>query len=190
MKKLIATLAALFIVATVAEAQMLVGKGTSYASLPTCTSSLEDRVTIVDDADYADAVGNGGGSYNLHLRCASSAWSLVNSGQSVPSVANVTVADDAGGTKPAGAIPVTADIATCTCNDATGCAMTVAEPTVASGRGRYLTVLSVGTGNCEIADSSGVIELGATLVLEPTSTAFFAYSGTSWYRLGSTDNVP
>jgi hypothetical protein len=105
-------------------------------------------------------------------------------------VANVTVADDAAGTKPTGAIPITAPMATCTCNDATGCTMSIAEPTVTATYSRFLWVQSIGTGNCEIADSSGVVEVGATLVLEPTSNALFGYVNAAWHRFGSTDNVP
>ena len=41
----------------------------------------------------------------------------------------VTVADDAAGTKPTGAIPITTPVALCECNDATGCTMSIAEPT-------------------------------------------------------------
>ena len=105
-------------------------------------------------------------------------------------VTNVTVADDAAGTKPTGAIPITTDFATCTCNDATGCTMSIAEPTVMSGYGRSLTILSIGTGNCEFADSSGVTEIGSALVLEPTSTATYAYANAAWHLTASTDNVP
>ncbi len=105
-------------------------------------------------------------------------------------VTNVTVADDAAGTKPTGAIPITTDFATCTCNDATGCTMSIAEPTVTSGYGRSLTILSIGTGNCEFADSSGVTEIGSALVLEPTSTATYAYANAAWHLTASTDNVP
>jgi hypothetical protein len=105
-------------------------------------------------------------------------------------VTNVTVADDAGGTKPTGAIPVTTDYATCTCNDATGCTMSIAEPTVTVGYGRLLVIASVGTGNCEFADSAGVTEIGAALVLEPTSTATYAYLNAAWHLIATTDNVP
>lgn len=105
-------------------------------------------------------------------------------------VTNVTVADDAAGTKPTGAIPITTDFATCTCNDATGCTMSIAEPTVTSGYGRALTIVSVGTGNCEFAESSGVTEIGSALVLEPTSTATYVYANAAWHLTATTDNVP
>lgn len=105
-------------------------------------------------------------------------------------VANVTVADDAAGTKPTGEIPITTDFATCTCNDATGCTMTIAEPTPTAGYGRSLTVYSIGTGNCEIADSAGVVETGATCVLEPTSVAVYGYVNSAWRNSSCKDNVP
>lgn len=105
-------------------------------------------------------------------------------------VTNVTVADDAAGTKPTGAIPITTDYATCTCNDATGCTMSIAEPTPTSGYGRALTILSIGTGNCEFADSAGVTEIGSALVLEPTSTASYVYANAAWHLVANTDNVP
>lgn len=105
-------------------------------------------------------------------------------------VTNVTVADDAAGTKPTGAIPITTDYATCTCNDATGCTMSIAEPTVTSGYGRSLTIVSIGTGNCEFAESSGVTEIGSALVLEPTSTATYVYANAAWHLTATTDNVP
>lgn len=105
-------------------------------------------------------------------------------------VTNVTVADDAAGTKPAGAIPITTDYATCTCNDATGCTMSIAEPTPTSGYGRSLTIVSTGTGNCEFADSAGVVEIGAAVVLEPTSVLMLAYANAAWHRVSTADNVP
>lgn len=105
-------------------------------------------------------------------------------------VTNVTVADDAAGTKPAGAIPITTDFATCTCNDATGCTMSIAEPTPTSGYGRSLTIVSTGTGNCEFADSAGVTEIGAAVVLEPTSVLDLVYVNAAWHRVSTADNVP
>lgn len=105
-------------------------------------------------------------------------------------VTNVTAADDGAGTKPAIAIPITTDFATCTCNDATGCTATIAEPTPTSGYGRSLTVVSIGSGNCEFADSAGVLEIGTTVVLEPTSAMTFAYLNSSWYNTSYKDNVP
>jgi hypothetical protein len=105
-------------------------------------------------------------------------------------VTDVTVADDAAGTKPAGVTPITTDYVTCTCNDATGCTMSVAEPTVTSGYGRSLTIVSSGTGNCEYADSAGVTEIGAAVVLEPTSVLNLVYANAAWHRLSTADNVP
>lgn len=112
------------------------------------------------------------------------------SGQYEFAVTNVTVADDAAGTKPAGVTPITTPYATCTCNDATGCTMSIAEPTVTAGYGRSLTIVSIGTGNCEYADSAGVTEIGAALVLEPTSTAVYAYINAAWHLVSTADNVP
>jgi hypothetical protein len=105
-------------------------------------------------------------------------------------VTNVTVADDGAGTKPTGAIPITTDFATCTCNDATGCTMSIAEPTVTSGYGRSLSIVSVGTGNCEFADSSGVTEIGSAIVLEPTSVVVYVYANAAWHAASVKDNVP
>jgi hypothetical protein len=105
-------------------------------------------------------------------------------------VTNVTVADDAAGTKPAGVTPITTDFATCTCNDATGCTMSVAEPTPTAGYGRTLTIVSAGTGNCEYADSAGVTEIGSAVVLEPTSVLALVYANAAWHRLSTADNVP
>lgn len=130
------------------------------------------------------------GGYAASATEGGAATGLVASGAVEHAVTNVTVADDAAGTKPTGAIPITTDYATCTCNDATGCTMSIAEPTPTSGYGRELTVISIGTGNCEIADSGGVVELGTTLVIEPTSTARFAYAGSAWYNTSYKDNVP
>lgn len=105
-------------------------------------------------------------------------------------VTDVTVADDAAGTKPAGVTPITTDFVTCTCNDATGCTMSVAEPTPTSGYGRSLTIVSSGTGNCEYADSAGVLEIGAAVVLEPTSVLQLVYANAAWHRVATADNVP
>lgn len=105
-------------------------------------------------------------------------------------VTNVTTADDGAGTKPAIVIPITTDFATCTCNDATGCAASIAEPTVTSGYGRSLTIVSIGSGNCEFADSAGVTEIGSAVVLEPTSVLSLVYANSAWHRLSTADNVP
>lgn len=182
------TLAAL---AVPASAQF-VGKTSAYADLPDCNGTLQ--AAIVTDADAPDSLGNGGGSYKVFATCASGSWAaLALDSASVLSalkVTNVTTADDGAGTKPAIVVPITTDIATCTCNDATGCAASIAEPTVVSGYGGYLFVISTGTGNCEFADSAGVVELGTALVVEPTSAAAFVYSGSAWYNITYKDNVP
>lgn len=174
-----------------ADAQF-VGKTATFAALGACNGT--QQAAIVTDADAPNSLGNGGGAYTVLATCATGSWTatVLDSASVLTElkVTNVTVADDAAGTKPTGAIPITSDVATCTCNDATGCTMSIAEPTVVSGYGGMLMVLSIGTGNCEIADSAGVVELGTTLVLEPTSTAMFAYGGSAWYRISSTDNVP
>ena len=51
-------------------------------------------------------------------------------------------------------------------------------------------MVSIGTGNCEFADSAGVQEIGTTIVLEPTSVMTFAYANSSWYNTSYKDNVP
>ena len=106
------------------------------------------------------------------------------------SVATVTVADDAAGTKPAGVITILTDIVLGACNDATGSTLTITEPTVTSGYGRRLTLISTGTGNCELADSAGVLELSGALVLEPNSTLSLVYANAAWHQVATTDNVP
>lgn len=130
------------------------------------------------------------GGYAASATEGGAASSLLATGATERATANVTVADDAAGTKPTGAIPITTDFATCTCNDATGCTMSIAEPTPTAGYARELNVVSIGTGNCEIADSSGVVELGTTLVIEPTSSARFVYLNSAWYNTSYKDNVP
>lgn len=105
-------------------------------------------------------------------------------------VTSVTVADDAAGTKPAGVIPITTDIALGICNDATGSTLTITEPTVTSGYGRRLTLISTGTGNCELADSAGVLELSGAAVLEPNSTLSLVYANAAWHEVARVDNVP
>lgn len=168
----------------------------------TAAGSGRDHVTIATD-DISDASNDYVGAFVATWGVTAPAATLTASTSTLvttpklsvsgvyeEAVTNVTVADDGAGTKPAGAIPITTNFATCTCNDATGCAMTIAEPTPTAGYGRLLVVASIGTGNCEIADSSGVVELGTTLVVEPTSTATFAYVGAAWHNLASKDNVP
>lgn len=114
----------------------------------------------------------------------------VKSAQVELAVANVTGADDGAGTKPAVAIPITAPVATCTCNDATGCAASIAEPTPTSGYARVLTIVSAGTGNCEVADSSGVVELpgGTTIALGPNDTLSLIYANSTWLYTATGNN--
>lgn len=182
---------ALACLAGAASAQFI-GKTSTYANLGACNGTLQ--AAIVTDADAPNDLGNGGGAYKVFATCASGSWAALALDSaavlSTPKVTNVTVADDGAGTKPAGVTPITSDIATCTCNDATGCTMSVAEPTVASGYGAFLTIISTGTGNCEFADSAGVIEIGSAVVLEPTSVLPLVYSGSAWHRLSTADNVP
>ena len=184
--------AALAVISAGAQAQ-LVGKTATYAELG-ASCGQAGQVAIVTDADAPNSVGDGSGAYKIVASCVSGTWTALALDTArilTPlKVTNVTVADDGAGTKPTGAIPITTDVATCTCNDATGCTMSIAEPTVVSGYGGYLFVISIGSGNCEIADSSGVVELGTTLVLEPTSTASFVYGGSAWYNVATKDNVP
>lgn len=103
-------------------------------------------------------------------------------------VADVTVADDAGGTKPAGVTPITTPVVTCTCNDATGCTMSVAEPTPTAGYARFLTIVSAGTGNCEYADAAGVTELTGAVVLGPTDTLMLVYANAAWHEIAASNN--
>jgi len=103
-------------------------------------------------------------------------------------ITDVTVADDSGGTKPAGVIPITGPIATCTCNDATGCTMSVAEPTPTAGYARFLTIVSAGTGNCEFADSAGVIELTGALVAGPADVLQLVYANSAWHEVARANN--
>lgn len=187
------SIAALTLAALTAPAgAQFIGRTVTYANLPACNGTLQ--AAIVTDADAPNDLGNGGGAYKVLATCATGSWTALalNSAAvlSAPKVTNVTVADDAAGTKPAGVTPITSDFATCTCNDATGCTMSVAEPTVASGYGAVLTIISAGTGNCEFADSAGVTEIGSAVVLEPTSVLSLVYSGSAWHRLSTADNVP
>jgi hypothetical protein len=158
-----------------------------------CDSAVRGALGSAASALAANGANCSAGSYPLGVSASGAAESctvanllaIVEHG-----VTDVTVADDGAGTKPAGAIPITTDFATCTCNDATGCAMTIAEPTPTAGYGRELTIASVGTGNCEFADSSGVLEIGSAIVLEPTSAIHLAYLGAAWHRVSTADNVP
>ena len=103
-------------------------------------------------------------------------------------ITNVTVADDSAGTKPAGVIPITTPVATCTCNDTDGCTMSAAEPTPTSGYARFLTIVSAGTGNCEFADSAGVIELTGALVAGPADVLQLVYANSAWHEVARANN--
>lgn len=185
-----------------ASAQLLVGKAGPYASLPPCSldpiHNSAGRFAVLTDATIAAGVVTGGSGGPAIAWCplSGSDWRALaapiasDSGAIERAVTNVTVADDAAGTKPAGVTPITTDFATCTCNDATGCTMSVAEPTPTTGYGRSLTIVSAGTGNCEYADSAGVTEIGAAVVLEPTSVLTLVYANAAWHRLSTADNVP
>ena len=166
------------------------------AELPPCAaaSQAQNRAFTVSNCVSAPSCATTG-TVTTRLVCDGTEWRALNAETSagvaaLKTVVNVTMADDAAGTKPTGAIPITGDSATCTCNDATGCTMSIAEPTVTSGYGRSLTIVSIGTGNCEFAESSGVTEIGSALVLEPTSTATYAYANAAWHLTATTDNVP
>lgn len=151
---------------------------------------------LVDASAIDDCDATGGGTKSAMCLCDSAVavpfgtQAAAAGGASEYKVTNVTVADDGAGTKPAGAIPITTDFATCTCNDATGCTMSIAEPTPTSGYGRSLTIVSAGTGNCEFADSAGVTEIGSAVVLEPTSVLGLVYANAAWHRATTADNVP
>jgi len=136
-------------------------------------------------------VGGGFGSTGLSVTTAGAVsfdGAMIAGGIMEMKVASVTVADDAAGTKPAGVTPITAPIALCVCNDATGCTMSIAEPTVTSGYGRLLTIVSAGTGNCEYADAAGVTELSGALVLGPADTLTLVYANAAWHQLATSNN--
>lgn len=152
--------------------------------------AADDVVLTPTDAltvSAASATINAGGST---IEFSVGAGNFVLAGTVEQVTANVTVADDAAGTKPAAVIPITGPIATCTCNDATGCTASVAEPTPTAGYGRFLTVISIGTGNCEFDDADGVLEVGTSVVLEPTSVIQLVYHNAAWHKVSFTDNVP
>lgn len=166
------------------------------AELPPCaaTSPAQNRAFTVSNCVSATSCATTG-TATTRLVCDGTEWRALNAETSagvaaLKTVVNVTVADDAAGTKPTGAIPITGDSATCTCNDATGCTMSIAEPTVAAGYYRNLQILSKGTGNCEFADSAGVLEIGTTVVLEPTSVLTLVYMNSAWNVSSYKDNVP
>lgn len=184
------------------SAQLLVGKAGPFSGLPPCSLdpiyNSAGRFAVISDATIAAGVVTAGSGSPAVAWCPldGSDWRALaapiaaDSGAIERAVTNVTVADDAAGTKPTGAIPITTDFATCTCNDATGCTMSIAEPTPTSGYGRSLTIVSIGTGNCEFADSAGVTEIGSAVVLEPTSVLSLVYANAAWHRLSTADNVP
>ena len=163
------------------------------SELPPCTAdaAAQNRQFLVRDCVTKVSCATTGSEAVL-LVCDGTSYRAVNATPDFVEykVANVTVADDAAGTKPTGAIPVTSDFVTCTCNDATGCTMSIAEPAPTSGFGRSLRIVSIGTGNCEFADSAGVTEIGSAVVLEPTSQLLLTYLNASWYRATTADNVP
>ena len=122
------------------------------------------------------------------LRNVSMTGALTVGGLIYPAAVKVTVADDTAGTKPAGVTPITAPVALCECNDATGCTMSIAEPTVATGYAQTLTIVSMGTGNCEYADAAGVTELSGALVLGPTDTLTLVYANAAWHQIATSNN--
>lgn len=163
-----------------AQDVLLTGSATSVITAPTSSVVASTSHTVTSPVQVATA--------STSMLATTPKYSF--SGVIERKVTDVTVADDAAGTKPAGVTPITTDFVTCTCNDATGCTMSVAEPTVTSGYGRTLTIVSAGTGNCEYADSAGVTEIGGAVVLEPTSVLALVYANAAWHRLSTADNVP
>lgn len=158
--------------------------GTVQGANVTATAALTGATAVL---------GGGFGSSGISTTDAgnlSMDGALVVGGVAEFKVASVTVADDGAGTKPAGAIPITAPIALCECNDATGCTMSIAEPTVTSGYGRYLTIISTGTGNCEFADSAGVLELSGAVVLDAPDVLSLVYANSAWHMLSNPDLSP
>mgnify|MGYP001493327774 CR=1 FL=1 len=168
--------------------------GGAIAVLCTCDGgvyrALNGSLSAVAATDFLPVSTTGSAALAATVKLAITTPLLSTSGVIERNVANVTGADDAAGTKPAVAIPLTTDFATCTCNDATGCTATIAEPTPTAGYGRSLTVVSIGTGNCEFADVPGAQEVGTTLVVEPTSVITFVYLNSAWHNIAYKDNVP
>lgn len=159
-------------------------------------------VLLAGDTDGQDIYGFSGNVANAHFTLGENTLAGIAltsvlfttpkfgvSGVYEHKVTNVTTADDAAGTKPAIVIPITSDSVTCTCNDATGCAATIAEPTPTATYSRFLYITSVGTGNCEFADVAGVTETGGAVVLEPTSVIAFTYVNSAWHMMFAQDNV-
>ena len=68
--------------------------------------------------------------------------------------------------------------------------MSIAEPTPTAGYARYLTIVSTGTGNCEFADSNGVLDLtgGSALVAGPGDVLHLIYANSGWLEIIRANN--
>lgn len=163
---------------------------------------LSGSVLLAGDADGQDIYGFSGNVANAHFTLGENTLAgtaLTSIGFTTPKffvsglheykATNVTTADDAAGTKPAIVIPITSDVATCTCNDATGCAASIAEPTPTATYSHMLTIVSIGTGTCEFTTSAGVLEVGDTpIALKPKDVLSLVYVNSAWYSSGTKVN--
>ncbi len=107
-----------------------------------------------------------------------------------------TVGDDAGGTKPAITLTPRSTQERCACNDATGCTVTLGEGTPSGfapiADGMWTTLTSTGTGNCELADTSGLTELSAGFVMGGSAAGYDSitldYVVDRWVERGRSNN--
>lgn len=100
----------------------------------------------------------------------------------------VTVADDGAGTKPASTLTISSSLMLYACNDATGVTVTVSE--TGAQEGSRSTIVGTGTGNCEFADSAGVLELsaGTACTMGSTETLSVVYANSAWHETGRACN--
>lgn len=131
------------------------GGGATFDVKPVAAST-----TVTASSELIIVAGSSGGNTALSTNTSTSILTTSYAWAYSPQV--VTINDDGAGTKPAQTITPTQSRVHCACNDATGCTITMGETGMVSGQ--TVTIISIGTGNCEFADTAGVTELSAAFV--------------------------
>lgn len=177
-------------------AQMLVGTGGAYASLPDCTLEYAGRFAVLSDATIAAGVVTGGSGSPAIAWCPldGSSWRSLavpvssSSGLVATPVQSATCADSGDGSAGALTLLPTANFIQITNSDAHGCAVTMSETGMVAGTEITIEVVSSAGGTVDFADTSGVTELSGALTLGLYDTLRLAYSTSRWAMLGTSNN--
>lgn len=138
--------------------------------------ATDNRLELVDSA----------GNIMLHINDESTKSTLTVNGTINVTVTATTVADNGGGTAASGTMNVAGTYHSCTCNDADGCDITLAENKAEHGDLLVITVLTANV--CNFADTAGLTELAGAFAGGQYDSISLIYITDRWVEISRSNN--